>query len=188
VIIPFSADLLDIFSDTLVAVPLAGSIEPSTPVTVVVITGIPAYPFLYMNSVGITIESDAEYLAGTLNIGKLGGDADEPDGFWHAMNPSGGFLLPPDDLIRSSDIGSGRERWSFNLTPVGGIDQTGAKGALFNFQFEFSAPGVKTLGFQDFTGIIKRTYYSDSLGSERYWGDISNVQAGIPNSIMVLDY
>ena len=46
-------------------------------------------------------------------------------------------------------------------------------------------PGTYTLGFQQETGDVKRTYYSDQAENEYVWGDISNDHAAVPNSIIV---
>lgn len=166
-----------VLADTLFAVPLQTSVAVDEPVTVVVVTGVPANPFQYMNGVGLTMESDAEKVANSFNIGLPGGAAGDADGFWTAMAPAGGFLLPPDNFILNADIGGGRERWDFNVTPIGGSDQTTASGALFNYQFSFASAGSKTFGFQEVSGV-NRTYYSDAANTEYFWGDVTNT--GVP--------
>jgi len=171
-------------ADTLIATPLDGSVAISEPVTIIVFTTVPANAFQYMNGVGVTIENDAELVAQSFNVGVPGGYKYDADGFWASMDPGGGFLLQQ-DLFQSTNIGDGRERWDFYLSPICGSDQTTAEGALFNFQFEFSQPGVKTLGFQEETGVVKRTYYSDSEANEYFWGDISNDGSVAGNSILV---
>jgi hypothetical protein len=173
---------ITLIADTLIAVPLSGSSSTGTGVRVVVATGVPANAFQFMNGVGVTVESDAQYVATTFNAGAVGGAAGDVDGFWTAMAPGGGFLLPPDNFIQASDIGGGQERWDFNLTPIGGSDQTTAEGALFNFEFSFSAAGTKTLGFQEFE-TVNRTYYQDGSNNEHFWGDITN--SSVPNTITV---
>jgi hypothetical protein len=50
----------------------------------------------------------------------------------------------------------------------------GASGAIYNVQFTFSTPGVKTFGFQLNDGTDDRTYYIDGAGNHYFWGDISN--------------
>jgi len=99
-------------------------------------------------------------------------------------NPSGGFLLPPDNFFAESDLGGGLVGIDFNVTPIGGSDITTASGALFSFGATFAA-GENILGFQEASNV-DRTYYSDSTQSAHYhWGDIGNDHAGIPNSVRV---
>jgi len=161
-------------ADTLYAIPLQTRVAVGEPVTVVMLTGVPANPFQFMNGVGITIESDAHCLVNTLNYGAPGGQRGEVDGFWSAMNPPD--FLWVEDYIYSFDIGGGRERWGINVTPIGGHDVTTSSGALFNIEFTFSEPGVKTFGFEQFRGV-NRTYYSDASATEFFWGDITNSAA-----------
>ena len=165
-------------ADTLYAIPLQTSVAVGDPVTVVVATGVPANPFQFLNGVGLTIESDCDKVANTFNVGAVGGAAGDVDGYWTAMAPGGGFLLPPDNFIVATpdQPAAGSERWDFNLTAIGGSDQTTASGALFNYQFSFGSAGVKTFGFQAVQGV-NRTYYSDSSSTEYFWGTITN--AGI---------
>lgn len=160
--------------DTLYCFPLQTNVNTGDPVTVVIATGTPANPFQFLNGIGLTIENDADKVSNSFNVGAVGGAADAVDGYWTAMAPAT-FLMPPDGFIVATpdQPAAGQERWDFNLTPVGGSDQTTAKGALFNFQFTFSAAGTKTFGFQQFQAV-NRTYYSDSTSTEFFWGDISN--------------
>jgi hypothetical protein len=143
---------------------------------VVVSTGVPAQPFEFMNGCGLTVEADADKVVGSFNTGVPGGQPDAADGFWATMLPSDGFLLAPDSFIIATDIGGGRERWDFNVTPIGGHDVTTSKGALFNYKFTFSVAGVKTFGFEEFHGV-DRTYYSDEASHINHWSDISNAAA-----------
>jgi hypothetical protein len=162
--------------DTLYAFASPTSVATGDTVTVTIMTGDPANPFQYLNGVGLTIESDCDKVANSFNAGAVGGGAGDVDGFWTTMNPGGGFLLPPDNFIVATDIGGGRERWDFNLTPIGGSDVAAGEGALFSYQFTFSAAGTKTFGFQDIN-VVNRTYYSDSVPTEYFWGDITNADA-----------
>ena len=178
--------------DTIYAIPLSGASSVGANVGIVVVTGVPANPFQFMNGVGLTVNDDADYVSGTFNAGAVGGAAGDIDGIWSAINPAGGILLAPDSFIVATDIGGGRERWDFNLTPIGGSDQTTASGELFNFEFTFSAAGTKTLGFQAITGIVSRTYYTDSNAVPyNYWGTLHADETGalnvtdVPNSIVV---
>ena len=165
---------LHIPADSLVAIPHTEGAELGEAVKVTVSTWLPAHGLQYVNGCGLTVDSDADYVAGSFNVGVPAGAAGDTDGFWELMDPSGGFLLPPDSFIRATDIGGGRERWDFNVTPIGGKDVATGIGALFSMQFRFSVPGVKFFGFQEATGHIKRTYYSDASCTEYFWGDISN--------------
>jgi hypothetical protein len=172
--------------DTLYAMPAQRRVKVGEPVIVVVATGVPAHPFQFLNGVGLTTDSDAEKVANTFNAGAIGGQGYTIDGLWATMNPHT-FLLPPDNLWpMPTDIGDGRERWDYNLTPMGGHDVTAASGALFNYQFTFSTPGVKTFGFQEFSGV-PRTYYSDKSATDYSWSDITNDHEGIPNSVEVVE-
>jgi hypothetical protein len=162
--------------DTLYAQATVATAAVGAEVTVVVYTGVPAHPFEFMNGCGLTMEADAEKVAGSFNTGVPGGQPDASDGFWAAMDPADGFLLAPDNFILATDIGGGRERWDFNVTPIGGSDVTASEGALFNYKFTFGTAGVKTFGFQEFSGV-NRTYYSDSTSTQYFWGDSTNVSA-----------
>jgi hypothetical protein len=175
-------------ADTLVAIPTSGSAATGADVQVVVITGVPANPFQYMVGAGLTIESDATYVGNSFDVGSPDstpdvGSVNPVDGIWAAMNPGGGFLLAPDNFIQSTDIGGGRERWDFNITPLGGSNLTGQGGALFNARFTFSAAGTKTFGFQEVSGV-KRTYYADD-STEYFWGNIANDGSVGPNSVTI---
>jgi hypothetical protein len=152
--------------------PAVGQEATGDAVTVQFLTGVPAHPFQYVVGIGLVVESDAYKVAQSFNVGAIGGASDAIDGIWAIMNPIM-FILPPDGLIVSTDLGDGTERWDFNLTPVGGSDLTTASGALFNYQFKFAAPGVKHLSFQQ-VNVIPRTYYNDGVPTDYFWGDISN--------------
>jgi hypothetical protein len=180
-------------ADSLYAEPQQAVVNVGDPVMVLVTTGALSNPFQYMAGVGLTIETDADFVRKSFQFGALGGDfvdydngntwTGPADGIWSAVNP-GTFLVAPDSSIVSSDIGGGRERWDFSITPLGGADTQHAGGALFNAQFTFTAPGQKTFGFQAVSGV-KRTYYSDS-GSEYDWASIANDgMDGHPNSVIV---
>jgi hypothetical protein len=163
---------------------------PGSGVLVVVATGELAWPFQFLNGVGITCEDGSDYVRGTFDAGVPDGvpDADGVDvidGIWAQMAPEGLELLA-DDLIggnRRSDVGGGRGRLDFGILPQGGSDLRGASGVLFSFEIGFTEPGEYLLGFQA-ANTVSRTYYQDELkNNEYFWGTISNV--GIPNTITV---
>ena len=160
-------------ADTLYAQAVETTVSVGDEVTVVVYTGVLAQAFEFMNGCGLTIEEDADKVAGTFNTGVPGGQPDAADGFWSTMHPTGGFLLPPDNFIIATNIGGGRERWDFNVTPIDGGEVTTSEGALFNYKFTFSVAGEKTFGFEEFRGV-DRTYYSDNASVLYHWGDITN--------------
>lgn len=175
-------------ADGLIAVPLTGSAATGADVQVVILTGVPANPFQYMVGAGLTIESDAEYVDNSFDVGVPDATPDAAaanpvDGIWAAMNPAGGFLFAPDNFIQATDIGGGRERWDFNITPLQGSNLTTDSGALFNAKFTFAAAGTKTFGFQDVQGV-KRTYYADDA-TEFFWGNIANDGTVAPNSVTI---
>jgi hypothetical protein len=178
------APAINLADDTLYAIPLTGTANTGDVVTVVVATGVPANPFQFMNGCRVTAPTGFDYEANTFNIGVTGGAAGDVDGFWTGMAPGGGFLLAPDNFIVGTDIGGGLTGIDFNCTPIGGSDVTTDKGAIFNFGATFAA-GTNTLGFQDVQGV-SRTYYTDSNAApDRFWGDITNNHAGVPNSVTV---
>lgn len=171
--------------DRLYAIPLVSETAAGDRVTIVVATGVPASPFRYLNGCRVTAPNGFAYESQSFNVGIPDGNAGAADGFWEPMGPSGGFLLAPDSFIREYDLGGGLTGISFNVTPIGGADQTASSGALFNFEATL-APGLNVLGFQQIsTDGIKRTYYSDSTATECFWGDISNNHTGVPNSVTV---
>lgn len=163
----------DLEVDTLYAIAQTTAVAVGDEVQVVVATGVPAHAFQYMNGCGLTIEADAVKVAGSFNVGEPGGQPDAADGIWASMHPAGGFLLPPDSFIVATDIGGGRERWDFNVTPIDGSELASAEGELFNYKFTFASAGTKTFGFQESLGV-DRTYYSDGANTLYHWSDISN--------------
>jgi hypothetical protein len=170
--------------DALYAIPLHTSVQVGEPVRIVVATGQLPNPFFDLCLASVTVEAGASLVADTMNAGTIGGIHNERDGIWPAANLP---LLTVSSLIGGIDIGSGRERWEFFAHPGPGPDLQDAAGDLFNFEFTFDAPGTYVLGFQDITGIVGRTYYSDWDEFEYFWGDISNSHAGFPNSIVVTE-
>jgi len=175
-------DPISIPDDALAAVPVMSSATTDDVVTIVVISGRFAHPFMYMNGVGLTVDSGAAYVDGTLNVGVPGGEQMDVDGVWTSVSPDS-FLLPNDFIIMEQVVWGDRVRIDFNVTPIGGHETT-TGGALFNFGLSFDQAGTYTLGFEEFHDV-KRTYYSDSTSTEYYWDDISNDYPGVPNSIEV---
>lgn len=176
-------DPITLAADTIYAIPMVTGAATGEAVTIVVATG-NIDNFQFLNGAGVCVEDDATYVAQSFNAGAVGGLAADIDGAWTTMNPSTGFLLPPDTLIQSTDIGGGRERWDFNLTPIGGSDQAGFNGAIFNFQFDFTVAGTKTLGFQEVLGV-NRTYFSDGASTEYFWGTLHADENGTLNDTSV---
>jgi hypothetical protein len=177
--------------DTLYAMPLQEFADTGDPVRVVVATGMMAHPFQYMVGVGLTVDADAEYVRLSLDAGE---PDDQPDmllygvhpldGIWAAVQPRQGFLLAPDSFIQSTDIGGGRERWDFNLTPLDGRNILAVEGTLFSAEFTFSQPGMKVFGFSK-ADAVKRSYYADDT-TEYFWGDIDNRGGpGHPNAVLI---
>lgn len=175
-------DPLSIPAGGLAAVPLATTATTADTVTVLVTSGDFSNPFLYMNGVGVTVDSGAAYVDTTFNVGAPGGAQLDVDGVWTAASPDS-FLVPTDFMIQENDIGGGRVRIDFNVTPINGTETTDG-GALFNFELDFLDAGTYTLGFEEFHDV-KRTYYSDGASTEYNWDDISNDYPGVPNSIEV---
>jgi len=152
-------------TDTLYAIPLKTRAEVDEEVNLVVITGPIALnkPFQFMNGVGLVMPDGGTTSSLHFNHGAPGGKAGDVDGFWEAVDPGGGFLLPPDIFWPApTDIGDGLERWDFFAIPIGGRDIAGEGGALFNCRYAFTYAGQYELSFQEATGVVKRTYYSDS--------------------------
>jgi hypothetical protein len=188
-------------ADTLYAIPAnsnvnaaaseaAAEADAGSQCTIVVVTGDPANPFQYMTGVRVTfpVAAGVGYVKNSFNVGTPGGAADEVDGFWTNMG-SPTFLLAPDSFYAvTDDVQDGDpalECLDFNVTPLGGSDVDTGSGALFNFKAFFRNAGTYTLGFQQvFT--VNRTYYQDTNQAPDYfWGDITNVHAGVPNSVTV---
>jgi len=181
-------------ADTLYAIPSATTVAAGTPVTITVYTGVPANPFLYMNGVRVIVANTAgfAYADNTFNVGVPGGAAGDIDGIWtnlpHAPN---GFLLPPDNFIQETDT-NGQTAIDFNVTPIyppntadATYDMTTASGALFNFQATFANPGTYQIGFMQHD-LVDNTYYQDdTLLTNFFWGDITNVHPGFTTTITV---
>lgn len=171
--------------DTLYAIPQQVSAATGEEMTIVVVTGTPAFPFHFMNAVRVTFPaaSGVEYVDDSFNVGAIGGARDAVDGIWTAVNP-GGFLLGSDSFIveRSVDTFTVLD---FNVTPLGGDDVTTASGALFNFGVTFANAGTWEIGFQE-ADFTLRTYYTDSTETpQRPWGDIGNDHTGVANTVTV---
>jgi len=166
----------------LAAVPSARNATLADVVTVAVIAGDFSNPFKYVYSAGVTVESGATYANGTFNVGAVGGSQLDVDGIWTNVAPDS-FLVPLDFMFQERDIGDGRVRIDFNITPIGG-SETSDGGVLYNFGLKFDHAGTYVLGFEEFHDV-KRTYYSDGAHNEYFWDDISNNYPDVPNSIEV---
>lgn len=176
-------------ADTLYAIPLATQTTTGSPVKIIVVTGRTASPLCYMNLVSVTVESAAQYVPGSFNIGTPGGSRLDTDGCWALMGPPppSNYLDLGDALIPGAPvgIGGGFERYEFCIAPLDATQLTGASGVLFNFELVFNTPGTYTLGFQDLDNTRRRTFYSEENETYHYWSDISNDHPGIPHSITV---
>jgi hypothetical protein len=174
---------LELEADTLYAIPLDTTVAVGEPVRIVFATGELPNPFQFLAGLRVIVDEDAgiEYVPDSINAGAPGGAADDPDGIWADMNMTG-FLLPQN--IVPSNVG-GFTAYDFNITPLGGEDLTDASGALFNAEFTFDAAGTWQLGFQE-NETVDRTYYQDQNTTPNYfWGDITNLHAGVPSAITV---
>ena len=170
----------------LYAIPQVETASVDEPVTILVTTDAPGYPFQFVSLLSVTVEAGAELVDNSINVGAIGGSQTEADGIWAAMGPSG-FTLPSSYMIWQGSTGGDRERWEFFLFPLNGSDLVDETGDLFNFQFTFNAPGTYTLGFVQETDGVARTYYTDGDEYMHCWGDLSNDHEGIPNSIVVTE-
>jgi hypothetical protein len=173
--------------DTLYAVPDfthshtgAASFEDALRITVA--SGPLTSPFQFANAVGIIVPVEARYVAGSFNVGSIGGEASEADGIWAQVAPSQGFLLAPDTFITATPVGGHLHRIDFNVTPLGGSDAAGASGALFNFGMQFAAAGIYRIGFAGMQGV-QRTFYSSSAQVNEYWTDTGNDHPGVLNYV-----
>ena len=84
-------------------------------------------------------------------------------------------------MNRGTDIGGGRVRLDFNVTPLDGTQSNSTSGALFNFGLNFGVAGTYTLGFEEFN-VVKRTYYSDAGATEYNWGTLMADATGTLNA------
>jgi len=188
---PLQITVAGLADDTLYVIPQDSAVFVSQPVRIVVATGRTANPFQFLNACHITVEAVGQYVADSFNVGAPGGDPADGDGAWNAM-PAANYLIPPDSFIEPADIGSGRVGYNFNITPIGGSDQTNFVGDILNFELKFDAPGTYRLGIQDDTGD-DRTYYSDAAAAEYQWsmlmanelGMMSTAITGYSNEIVV---
>jgi hypothetical protein len=179
---PSSGPILEF--DTLYAVPEVRTARIADPILVTVKTGPLPNAFQFMTGVGLITPKDASYVPDSFNIGAPGGATVALDGVWAGEPPETTMLVPPDTFYQPTDLGDGRVRWDFNIAPIQGPKLYGVSGDLFNVRFTFSAPGVKSLGFQDFLGV-RRTYYEDDEIPHN-WADISNDgSSGFANSVVI---
>lgn len=131
-------------------------------------------PFACAN-MGMTIESGADFVFGSLNAGAPGGDKYDMDGVWTPMaDNSLGFLDFFEEFISAQGTGiPGLNRFGFGLNSCWPPIVTDG-GEICNFRFVFTEPGVYTLGFQEFYSI-GLTWYGTPDGGEEYWYDVSNI-------------
>jgi hypothetical protein len=175
-------------ADALYAIPLQNTVHVGEPVTIEVLTTATANPFrAAVVRLTVAAASGYHFEAGSFNVGIPGGAADDPDGVWNAVQPSGFFDswdgIGFQQLIDFGPLLTGTD---FRVVPFGGQDVPAADGAIFNFAATFATPGTWKLGFQQFN-VVDRTYYQDgSQGADYFWSDISNDHPGIPNSVTVL--
>ncbi|MCC7477773.1 hypothetical protein IT575_04880 [bacterium] len=175
--------------DTLAAVPLIDHATVADTVKVVIATGPTANPFQFMTGVSILFPPGCKYVANSLDYGApvpgdpglnpaADKDQESVDGIWTTVYPASGFLGLGDNLLVPDKVIAG---WppdysaiDFNITPLGGGDApAGTAGLLFNFNLEFSAPGVYQLDILLFDEV-NRTYYQDGSQAIYQWADISN--------------
>ena len=159
------------------AIPLSTSCAVGDVVTILVRTG--TFPagaaFNYMNGVGVTVTDGGDYVAGTFNVGSVGGATKDVDGIWAEMTPAPNtFFVPEDFMMAATDVtaDSSLDFMGFNITPIG-AGEVSVEGDLFNFGMDFDAAGTYELGFLEFQDV-KRTYYSDNAAVEYNWTDIAN--------------
>jgi hypothetical protein len=175
--------------DTLYAVPnftgaIAGETDAEDALRITVATGELPNDFQFMNGIGIILLDGAHYVPESFNVGAIGGAADAADGLWAEMNPASGFLMPPDNFIREIPASGDYHRIDFNVTPLGGSDLTSASGELFNFGVWFDSAGSYRIGIAEVQGVA-RTYYSSSLQTNYYWGNVDNDESGVRNFVEV---
>jgi hypothetical protein len=174
--------------DSLYAIPQQTTAGTGDAVRIVVATGIPANPFKFMNGVRVTFSAgEPSFVAGSYNVGAVGGAQLDADGIWEGVAPES-FLLPTDYMLGFTNYDQTGGTWAidFNVTPINANQSIGHEGELFNFEVAFAEAGMVVLGFKQFYQV-KRTYYSDEDSNEYYWGDISNNHAGVANSITVTE-
>jgi hypothetical protein len=185
-------------ADTLYVLPLASTAAVGEPVTITVAMGTPANKFLYMNAVGVTFQgavdgtgalqaTGGQYVAKSFDVGAPDDTPDNPsadpvDGVWSTLGLTSPdvFLFGGDSFVaRSTDIGGGRVRMDFNVTPVVPPSTEGKpSGALFNFKLAFGAAGTYTLGLQQFE-TVDRCFYSGGTTVTHTWGHLMADAAGI---------
>ena len=181
--------------DTLYAIPLQRQVIVGQPVTVVVAMGVPANPFQYVNGVGLSLPDDAQAVG--IDQGAVDRDIhnsqDELDGIWAIMNPVGLMDAWDGDLFTFASsrrpLPGDRALYSWGVYPIGGRDLAGVSGVLFNCQFTFEEPGIKTLQFSTEDTLFggPATLYSDAAQNVYLWGNTANAGAGgIANSVEVL--
>lgn len=172
-------------ADTLYAVPLATSTAVDTPVTIVIVTGTPAHELAFASSIGFTVENAGTYVADSFNVGALGGERTDTDGYWALMGPpapaSGQYLDLGDALVpgAAKDLGGGLHRYDFGVVTQGPFAPPASlpsgAAALCSFQITFSAAGTYHLGFQLNDGVADVTYYADQTGGNLFqWATLDS--------------
>jgi hypothetical protein len=175
--------------DTLYALPLSHKAAVEQPVTVVVVSSVLSNPFLYMNSVAVIVEDDADYVHDSFNYGAIGGAPTAVDGIWQLVEPASFLQTPESFLIQptlpspENGIPEGRKRYQFSIAPFGGEAVDFAEGIVFNFELTFSEPGLKRIGLQQ-ADWIKRTFYTDGSSNEYFWGTLMADEYGVLNVVV----
>jgi flagellar hook assembly protein FlgD len=167
-------------ADTLYPFVPGATAAVGAPVTVYVVTGMPAHPLQFLTSVGFTCETAGTYVANSFNYGVPGGGRAETDGYWALMGPPAPtvYLDLGDALVPGAavDVGGGLHRYNFAIVPQGifaaPASMPGNAAVLFNFQLTFSAAGTYNFGFQLNDGSFDQTYYSDGASNNYFWGTL----------------
>ncbi|MEZ5338193.1 MAG: hypothetical protein R3F46_07980 [bacterium] len=116
----------------------------------------------HANAVRVVFPASYDYVPGSANAGKPGGNPWDPDGIWKGFADS--LLFPPDAFHKVEELGNGRRAMDFNVTSLNRRSPAAPDmfGEIVNFRLESMAGDPLTLEFQvyDEKGI-HRTYFSD---------------------------
>jgi len=176
------------YTDCIYATPDRYNVPVGEPILITVSCNETLSPFMHMSSVSVTMPQEATYVDGTFNVGSPGGAADDVDGLWSLVGPTG-FVMSDDSTISEILIGDGRIALEFNITPVGGSEIANATGDLFNFEIMPGSgygymPGDEVrIGIRRLNGSLASvTHYQSADDSAHFWSHDTN--SGIDPIIM----
>ncbi|MCB1187483.1 hypothetical protein KDL29_09985 [bacterium] len=116
----------------------------------------------HANAIRVVFPASYDYVPGSANAGKPGGNPWDPDGIWKGFADS--LLFPPDAFHKVEELGNGKRAMDFNVTSLNRRSPASPDlyGDIVNFKLESTSGEPLTLEFMVYDDAgIHRTYFSD---------------------------